>query len=115
MTKEDLKAGMWVEFRNGDKNLVVANMKTTNYGFQDLVFLHNTGFMDGDSYDNDLCDTDKEEGYDIVKVWQNPAICLSGPSGNPDWVRKSRTVKITLKQIADKFGIDVKDLVIEAN
>lgn len=119
MTKEDLKTGMWVELRNGSKYLVVENMQTAAYDLQELVFIRNTGFMVGKNYDNSMCDIDKETEYDIVKVWKSPATNLSGPDyhgcNKPGWVRDESKVRLTLKQIADKFGINVERIVIEAN
>lgn len=68
MTKQDLKTGMWVELRNGDRYLVIKDCDTTYYGHQDIVFIKERSFTIGDGYTNDLIRIDDNRGYDIVRV-----------------------------------------------
>ena len=71
MKKSDLKQNMIVEFRNGDKYLVLENVETLYYGHQDLLFINSDGYETGDHYDEDLNIKSKDwcmSDFDIIKV-----------------------------------------------
>ena len=64
MKKEDLKTGMLVETRNGEKYIVLENV----YGLQLLAT--GKGYMELDTHNEDL--TYDEPDLDIVKVYALP-------------------------------------------
>ncbi len=70
-TKDDLEMGMVVEFRNGDKCLVLkGNMETEHYGKQNIIFMDEKGLEIGSYYHCNLKHTNNND-YDVVKVWAN--------------------------------------------
>lgn len=69
MKKSDLKTGMRVKTRNGEIFLVIKDIDSQNCGHQDVAFVHNLGFMPGDSYDCEL-KCYKNKNYDIIEVFR---------------------------------------------
>ena len=69
MTKKDLKSGMLVEVRNGDKYTVIFGAHASIED-DDILANHDSGFMRLNSYYDDLtCDSSRE--YDIIKVFES--------------------------------------------
>lgn len=71
MKKTELKTGMVVEVRNGDKYMcLMENIPTKFYGSQPL-FINNKSFMCFDNYNENLERVESFDGrYDIIKVYQ---------------------------------------------
>lgn len=104
-TKEDLQSGMIVELRNGIKYLVVNNQETKFLlGINDYHLL--------DNYNNNLNSLVKN--FDIVKVYTHRCtgslkFILEHNKHKLIWQHK---VVITKQEIADKFGVNIKDIEI---
>lgn len=107
-TKSDLKSGMVVEDRRGEIYLVV-----------DGNLISRTGYLRLDSISETLECTDEScSEYDIVRVYGNVSCWGYGFNSGISHIKDStsillweRTEKIvTMQQIADKFGIPLKDL-----
>lgn len=111
MTKADLKTGMRVKTRNGITYVVVLNYKTGLYGFQDVFFVGDNGFMTGDSYGDDLlCITSGEYSFDIAKVYAQPKdhfFLNIKETGRIIWERKEPK-SMTLAEIEQELGYPVK-------
>lgn len=54
MKKFELKSGMTVYMRNGNKYLVLKNCETDRYGNQEVIFVSPRGFFIGDEFDENL-------------------------------------------------------------
>ena len=80
--KSDLKTGMIVECRNGNKYTVMLNTVMTIYSSKDIIVNveYNYGWNDLNDYTDDLrcCshNDDSFKEYDIIKVYQ-PSHCYS--------------------------------------
>jgi hypothetical protein len=69
-TKNDLKTGMSVILKNGMKGRVIENVKIKNFNSRPFViFLFDSGYVISDNYDSELRSMDKDEGYDIEKIF----------------------------------------------
>lgn len=119
-TKSDLKAGMWVETRNGSQYLVLTDVNTMYYGQQKLVGINNCGFVIGSEFNNDLTYKDNLD-CDIMKVWGS--VVNSNTYNFVDlqsdliWERKKASVKtkLTLEQLAEKAGYNIDEIEITVN
>lgn len=82
-TKSDLKTGMVVESRNGDKYLVVrGDFHTECYSEQKIMFIASNSFMPGSDYNSSLKIIDEKKDYDIVKVYKPDIYSLEGTLEN---------------------------------
>jgi hypothetical protein len=116
MKKSDLKSGMIIERRNGDKGMVLLN---TSKG--DII---GGGGGSGyktwgglDNYNDDLTyNSCGIHGYDIVKIYDADCNMGFGSFGtdylNLIWTRPVEPIELTMEQIADKFNIEVSRLKI---
>ena len=107
MRKSDLKPGMVVEYASGEKRLVV----TIN---NELYLISRSTFMNVKSFNEDLT-YNNDSKINIVKVYQpKEAASLSTllQCNNCIWVRPKETV-LTMREIADKFGITIEQLKIK--
>ena len=119
-TKSDLKAGMWVETRNGSQYLVLTDVDTMYYGQQKLVGINNCGFVIGSGFNHDLTYKDNLD-CDIMKVWGS--VVNSNTYNFVDlqsdliWERKEVPVKtkLTLEQLAEKAGYNIDEIEITVN
>lgn len=119
-TKSDLKAGMWVETRNGNKYLILTDVNTMYYGQQKLVGINNYGFVICSEFNNDLTYKDNLD-YDIMKVWGS--VVNSNTYNFVDlqsdliWERKEVPIKtkLTLEQLAEKSGYNIDEIEITVN
>ena len=119
-SKDDLKAGMWVELRNGNKYLILTDVNTTYYGQQKLVGIRDCGFMIGSNLNNDLTHKDSPN-FDIMKVWGS--VVTSNTYNFVDlqsdliWERKEEPIKtkLTLEQLAEKAGYNIDEIEITVN
>ena len=106
MTKKELKTGMVVEYRNGDKRIVLLDTPIGD------ALIGNIGWVDLYYYTNDLRNA-TASGFDIVAVYEpyhkremrslcwNEQKCI--------W-RRSEVKEVTLSEIAEKFGVAVENI-----
>ena len=106
MTKKELKTGMVVEYRDGDKRMVLLGNQVGD------VLICGTGWEDLDNYRDDLCHNHHEQ-LDIVAVYEphhkremNP---LCWKEQKCIW-RRSEVKEVTLSEIAEKFGVSVESI-----
>lgn len=115
-TKENLKPGMVIEYRYGERALVV---KANYENKEQIIFINNTGFNLLSSYNNNL--TIRSNGYninefDIMKVFDPKDKfglgfdIINSESIELIWQRK---VTITMQEIADKFNCSVEEIEIK--
>lgn len=113
MKKQDIQLGMIIEYHCGKKALVIS----VN---DEILFSDNNGYMRLKDYDDDLLVIDRHEDtdkWDIDKVFKVTLGCsldtmLSGEFLKLFWERQ-KEVELTLDEIAEKFGIPVKNLKIK--
>lgn len=109
MTKSDLKSGVIVELRNGDKYMFISNAKN-KYAKNSLISLKDGGYLDLDDYNDDLKDCDNAN-YDIVKICQNDYVGnnfrdhVIKNTDNWTWERQEEVV-MTISEIEEKLGIE---------
>lgn len=113
MKKQDIQLGMVVEYRCGKKALVIS----VN---DEVLFSDTFGYMRLKDYNDDLTVIDRHEDsgkWDIDKVFKVTLGCsidtmLSGNFLKLLWERQ-KEVELTMDEIAEKFGIPVKNLKIK--
>lgn len=71
-TKADLETGMRVKLRNGDTHIILQNVQTEHYGFQDIFLAQQDGFGCGSHINNDLT-WDGDSDLDIIEVYDKPS------------------------------------------
>ena len=108
-TKDDLKTGMIVEYKSGEKRLVIRD------GI-DILTSGDGGWTSLNNSDETL----KSVCCTIVKVYEGYTTNKSGTvnskleyPGNLIWERDKEKVELTLEQIAEKFNIPVDSLRIK--
>ena len=110
MKKSDLKTGMVVELRNGDKYLVMLNPDCEG---RELIRF-NGGYMSLNAYDNELMLKKLNENFDIVKVYSaEGSICwLLGDKElvkfKPIWEREGIAKEMTVKEVEKELGYKIK-------
>ena len=113
MKKLDLKPGMVVEYHCGKKALVIS----VN---DEVLFSDTFGYMRLKDYNDDLLVIDRHDDsgkWDIDKVFKVTMGCsidamLRGAFLKLLWERRQE-VELTMDEIAEKFGIPVKNLKIK--
>lgn len=113
MKKQDIQLGMVVEYHCGKKALVIS----VN---DEVLFSDTFGYMRLKDYDDDLTVIDRHDDsgkWDIDKVFKVTLGCsidtmLSGNFLKLLWERQ-KEVELTMDEIAEKFGIPVKNLKIK--
>ena len=98
-TKSDLKNGMIVELRNGNRYMVVGT---------DLLGLN--GYMGLCSYNKDLLkydSTSTDPDWDIVKVYKN-IYHLDLKKANCIVWEREEVKEVTMAEVEEKFGCRVK-------
>lgn len=109
ITKSDLKTGMVVECRNGDKYMVLLDTPTSD------ILVCGDGWVRLQHYEDDLHVVGIEK-FDIVAVyspdegWQ--MIYEYWDTQKCIW-RRSEVKEVTLSEIAEKFGVAVEDIRIK--
>ena len=85
-TKRDLKSGMWVELRSGERMLCIDNCETSLYGTK-MCFISDKGFRTSCTYNDDLTsiyyeyssidkvyyksvNSNTYKGYNIPLIWE---------------------------------------------
>lgn len=104
-SKEDLKPGMVVEYKSGEKRLVVEING-------ELSLISNGMFAELNSFNKDL--THNRNPYiNIVAVYETKPSSLSTMLQTSDLIwKRPEEVTLTMQEIADKFGIPVEQLKI---
>ena len=113
MKKQDIQLGMVVEYHCGKKALVIS---VNN----EVLFSDTFGYMRLKDYNDDLLVIDRHDDsgkWDIDKVFKVTLGCsidtmLSGNFLKLLWERQ-KEVELTMDEIAEKFGIPVKNLKIK--
>jgi hypothetical protein len=113
MKKQDIKLGMVVEYHCGKRALVIS----VN---DEVLFSDNNGYMRLKDYSDDLLVIDRHsdsDKWDIDKIFQVTFGCsidtmLNGSFLKLLWERQ-KEVELTMDEIAEKFGIPVKNLKIK--
>jgi hypothetical protein len=117
MKKSDLKTGMMVEYNNGNRAIVIQNVDTKKYGYQNLFFAEDGCFMTGEGYNEDLiCRVNHGAGYTIKKVYapssESHILRKSLEGRRLLWEREPQPIEMTLeeacKKLRDTMGQPVK-------
>ena len=108
MRKSDLKTGMTVKYRNGSLAKVLKDVNTEYYGHQDVLFAGKNGFMNGDSYLEDL-HAKMFRDYDIIEIYQRPGECviLDFDTSKLLW-RREEVKKLTVAEVEAELGYKVE-------
>jgi len=109
-TKDGLKIGYVVQLRNGNYEIVMNSLNG-------VVFMDMGRYTCLDSYTEDLKYGGPLGKYDVIKVWGFAndvvqSLFIGTNSRDLLWERKEPK-ELTMQEIADKFGVDVKDLKIK--
>lgn len=104
MKKNELMNGTIVELRNGDKFILLLNIK--NWFCENcLISLKNGQYLDFDDYSDDLKDSTDSE-YDIIKICQNDYVGdnfkehIIVETDHWTWVRDEEEIKNEDKNIS---------------
>ena len=98
-TKKDLKSGMWVELRNGDRYMVIEDCDTMFYGKQRFCLITNDGYLTSDEYTDCLTCSDSEQNeFDICAVYSTSGDVINGNTYtgedmNVIWERETEEAK----------------------
>ena len=104
-SKEDLKPGMVVEYKNGEKRLVVEING-------ELSLISNGMFAELNNFNKDLT-YDRNPNINIVAVYKTKPNSLYTMLETTDLIwKRPEEVTLTMQEIADKFGIPVEQLKI---
>ena len=106
MTLDDIKTGMRVEMRNGNRYLAVRETSG------ELHFYRNDGYMMGCQYiHGSLCYASEDSDWDIVKVFSAPGVSSNFLNlrlyGELLWERKE-TKKMTVEEVCEALGYEVE-------
>lgn len=113
MKKKDLRSGMVVETREGEKGLILLNSPQG-----DVIGGCGSTLNIWESLKNynDYLKHDLFSGEDIMKIYtveDNYNLGNLDIESNLIWERKENNVELTLQEIADKFDIAVENLRIK--
>ena len=109
-TKADLKTGQRVELRNGNIYIVLKDVETVWYEKQEILFACNNAFLVGSGFNDDLIRKDKQEQYDIIRVYDKPndyEILDISKKGDLIWER-AEVKEMTVEEASEKLGYKVK-------
>ena len=105
-SKEDLKPGMVIEYKSGEKRLVVEING-------ELSLISNGMFAELNNFNKDLT-YDRNPHINIVAVYKTEPDSLSRMLQTTDLIwKRPEEVTLTMQEIADKFGIQVEQLKIK--
>lgn len=115
MKKSDLKTGMIVVTRDGEKYMVMLNVEyatITSILSKPNVIVSESGWMSLDNYFDDLKSLANGDEFDIVAVY-SPLMAASlwrkNLSDSGDWKcvwkREESSVEMTVAEIEEKLGI----------
>jgi hypothetical protein len=100
-TKENLKTGMWIECRNKQRYMTMFNVfGQRNYN----VLASNEGWLEFDSYQNNLLHNRGYKEWDIIKVYKagNPFDIYKGSDLDLIWERKEEKPKNHIDQTVNR-------------
>lgn len=107
MKLKDLKTGMVIEIRNGERYLILRKDDGVLYAVrnEDWFDIHEKG-----DYNSDLTDSEFKE-YDIMKIYE-PCVnslraMLNNYVSDPIWERKNQK-KMTVSEICKELGYEVE-------
>lgn len=107
MKKSDLKSGMIVELRNGDRAICMTGCDTKRYGKDTTCFINEKGFIGANSLNDDL--TNKElSKYDIMKIYYDGHITndvFKMTNSELLWIRPE-PIQLTISEIEKKLNIE---------
>lgn len=113
MKKQDIQLGMVIEYHCGKKALVIS---VNN----EVLFSDNNGFMRLKDYNDDLLVIDRHntsDMWDIDKIFKVTVECSIDTMLNGNFLKllweRQKEVELTMDEIAEKFGIPVKNLKIK--
>ena len=113
MKKQDIQLGMVVEYHCGKRGLVIL----VN---DEVLFSNNIGYMRLKDYNDDLLVIDRHndsDKWDIDKIFKVTLGCSIDTMLNGDFLKllweRQKEVELTMDEIAEKFGIPVKNLKIK--
>ena len=112
MTKNDLRTGMVVELRNGQRYLVLVGEFTMSaYGKQSIVLISNNEQWNGSVFTDDLRPVGGCKRFDVIKVFNGNVDNLQstiGTTAEPIWTRQPEVDW-------SKVAVDTKVYVKESN
>ena len=103
MKKKDLKSGMWVELRNGNRYMVIKDCDTMLHGKQCFCLVRNDGYLISDEYTDCLTCSDSEYNeFDICAVYSTSGDVVNGNTYTGEdmsviWERSDSQDKIRAK------------------
>ena len=108
-----LESGMVVEFANERKAVVLkGDLSTRCYGKQDFCVVSQEVFMNGSSYNDELCES-INSNWDIIKIHKPNISDMSYmftdcKDSNLIWERtpEQKTIKLTSSELLEKLGLD---------
>lgn len=109
MKKSELKSGYKVQLVNGGDYVVLKDVDTQFYGNQSVIFVSPSGFMDGDSYTEDLRHY-KSRSYDIKTVHASSLTIMSlnvNDKGTLLYQREAEK-EMTIEEIQKELGYKIK-------
>ena len=113
-TIDDLKSGMIVEYRNGEKYLVVTGCEFSLYP-SGIALLNKDSFMTLNDTSYNLLSEDGNSSWDIIKIYYDGYInrnTYSIESQKLIWKRKEKQ-QFTKQQIAEKLGLSIDEFEIK--
>lgn len=116
MKKSELKTGMWVTTKNGNNYMVVKDVQTELYGYQEVALIGIEGFMIGSDLNEDLS-FNQGKDWGIVEVRGNKEGNINGNTYTGKflptlWKRKEPLV-LTLDELIRKAGYEKGEAVIK--
>ena len=106
-TKDDLKAGMFVELKNGYKGVLIPCYKQHNLDSTPLfVVYHNDRLCDAELYSNIFDDWGIIRVYDLSRA--NGGDFFSNEYRNLLWEYEERVKEMTVAEIEKELGYKVK-------
>lgn len=112
-TIDDLKSGMVVETRNGEKYLVVTGCEFSLYP-KGIAFLNKGSFLDSSCYSKNL-KCNEGNAWDIMKIYYDGYVDSNTYSMEGQrliWQRKEKQ-QFTKEQIAEKLGLSIDEFEIK--
>lgn len=113
MTKSELRTGMIVTLRNGDRCMIFRGIQT-NYTNEDvLVHPDENGWMRLGSYNEDMTQKENQnDSFDIMEVWEADYPLHFTSSNKEDhyfliWEREE-TKEMTMAEIEAALGYKIK-------
>ena len=119
-TKDMLKPGMLVETRDGSlRKLGVLSRRYSQGGGYIALIKEDGMYLDFSNYTEDLNDKENDSQYDIIKVYSpkrtEDNFSFSIEDHELIWERPGQTIVLTHDEIAEKLGIEPRELLISSD